>query len=282
MTVKTVLRYPGGKSKLTGFISELIRTNDLHDATYVEPYAGGGGACINLLLGEFVKNVVMNDLDIHIYSFWKSILNDTESFLKMISEKKITLGEWKKQKRIFLQPRSYSQTKVGFSSFFLNRCNYSGILTGGVIGGQSQLGKYKIDARFNKKELSKKIERIALYSKRIKVLKYDALTLLKKLNVSKKKFFVYLDPPYYNKSDSLYYNIYKDRDHENLSSFLKVNRRFSWILSYDNCKEIRNLYKGHRRTVFSLNYSLSDVRKGQELMIFDRKIKVNKNTLVLL
>ena len=278
-TVNTVLRYPGGKSKLSRFISSLIDNNNLHNAIYVEPYAGGAGIAVNLLFDEWIREVIINDLDIHIYSFWKSILDDTENVLKLTRDKKVSVSEWKKQKYIFLNPKEYSRTEVGFSTFYLNRCNHSGILTGGVIGGYKQLGRYKIDARFNKYNLLKKIERIALYSNRIKVYKKDALTLLKNINNKTQKHFIYLDPPYYHKSDDLYFNTYKMSDHKKLSLFLKNKKNFFWILSYDNCKEIRTLYTKNKKRNFNINYSLNKKTAGSELMIFDRKIKITKSSL---
>ena len=277
--VNTVLRYPGGKSKLTGFISSLIETNSLQDSVYVEPYAGGAGIAVNLLFSEWIRDVIINDLDFHIYCFWKSILNDTEKTLKLIRDTKVNISEWKKQKNIFLNYNQHSKTKVGFSTFYLNRCNRSGILTGGIIGGHKQSGKYKIDARFNKNNLLRKIEKLALYSNRIKVYRKDALTLLKSINKKNKDYFVYLDPPYYHKSKDLYYNTYKKSDHEKLSLFLKTKKSFSWVLSYDNCQEIKKLYPQYRKKNFNINYSLNTKRAGSELMIFDRNIKVTKNNL---
>ena len=281
-TVNTALRYPGGKSRLSGFINSLIETNNLHDSVYVEPYAGGAGIAIKLLFSEWIREVIINDLDVHIYNFWHSILNDTENFLKLLSDKKINISEWKKQKNIFLNYTKYSKLKIGFSTFYLNRCNCSGILTGGVIGGYNQSGKYKIDARFNKSHLSKKIEKIALYSNRIKVYRKDSLTLLKNIDKKKQKFFVYLDPPYYNKSDNLYYNKYKKSDHNNLSMFLKKKKNFFWALSYDNCTEIQKLYPKNKKIPFNINYSLNEKRLGKELMIFDKKIKVTQKNLLKL
>ena len=277
-TVNTALRYPGGKSRLSCFISSLIETNNLHNFIYVEPYAGGAGIAINLLFEEWIEKVVINDLDIHIYSFWKSILNDTEKFLRLIRDKKMTISEWKKQKNIFLNPNDYSTNEVGFSTFYLNRCNRSGILTGGIIGGYHQSGEYKMDARFNKNNLFKKIEKIALYSNRIKIFRKDALIFLKNINTQKQKYFVYLDPPYYHKSN-LYFNTYKESDHKKLSTFLKKKKNFFWILSYDNCTEIKNLYKKHKKIIYNINYSLNKKIREKELMIFDKKINTTKNNL---
>lgn len=277
--VNTALRYPGGKSKLSRFVTLLIESNNLHNSTYVEPYAGGAGIAVNLLFSNVVNKVIVNDLDTHIYKFWKSILNNTERFLKLIRDTKITVSEWKKQKIIFLNPKQYSDVEVGFSTFYLNRCNHSGVLTGGIIGGYQQLGSCKMNERFNKDDLSRKIKKIALYSDRIKVLNKNALTLLKDINNKKKHYFIYLDPPYYEKSKQLYYNTYKEEDHKQLSLFLRIKKNFFWALSYDNCKEIKKLYLKNKTIPFNINYSLQKKRSGKEIMIFDKKIKIDQQTL---
>ena len=133
--------------------------------------------------------------------------------------------------------------------------------------------------RFNKKDLSRKIERIALCSNRIKVFNKNALTLLQRINTKKEKHFVYLDPPYYKKSKQLYYNTYKEADHEQLSSFLKSKKNFFWTLSYDNCTEIRKLYLKNKTIPFNINYSLQNKRLGKEIMIFDKKINIDQKSV---
>ena len=109
--------------------------------------------------------------------------------------------------------------------------------------------------------------------------KKDALTLLKNINNKKQKYFIYLDPPYYHKSNRLYYNVYKKSDHEKLNLFLKKKKNFYWILSYDNCKEIRALYLKNRKKKFSISYSLNKKIEGHELMIFDKKIRLTQSDL---
>jgi DNA adenine methylase len=70
---------------------------------------------------------------------------------------------------------------LGFSTFFLNRTNISGIINAGVIGGIEQKGKYKINCRFNKEDLIKRIKLIAKYKKQIDLYNLDALKLIKKI-----------------------------------------------------------------------------------------------------
>ena len=70
---------------------------------------------------------------------------------------------------------------MGFSTLFLNRTNYSGIIEGGVIGGMKQKGRNKIDCRFNRQDLLQKIRRIRRYGDRIHLYNLDAPDLIKKM-----------------------------------------------------------------------------------------------------
>jgi DNA adenine methylase len=74
LTHLTPLRYPGGKAKLAGFIKAIVEANSLHDGEYVEPYAGGAGVAIELLLHEYVQRIYINDISRPIFAFWHSLL----------------------------------------------------------------------------------------------------------------------------------------------------------------------------------------------------------------
>ena len=162
------LRYPGGKSRLAGFLGRIIKTNRLCDPVYAEPYAGGAGAAFALLFAEKVSRVVLNDKDRCIYALWRSVLNQTAGFLHLLETTPVTIEEWHRQRDVYLHPSRHGQLQLGFATFFLNRCNRSGILaTGGPIGGYSQEGDWKLDARFNRSGLRERIEKIDLYRDRI-------------------------------------------------------------------------------------------------------------------
>ncbi len=175
---KSPLRYPGGKKNQYRFITELLRQNSLVDGIYIEPFAGGAGAALELLMSEYVQHIYLNDLDPHIYLFWKTILNQTDEVLYIIKHIDVTVDEWKRQRLIYKQPTEYTDIQVGFSTFFLNRCNRSGILGGRPIGGLDQRGKWKIDARFNRKNLIERIKTISFYKDRIHVFGIDAKVFL--------------------------------------------------------------------------------------------------------
>jgi DNA adenine methylase len=266
------LRYPGGKQILARVLGQLIKLNGVEGGTYAEPYAGGAGAALSLLFGEHVERILINDLDPCVHALWKSILDRTDAFLQLLRQTPTTDKEWCRQRDIYRRRHRRSILQVGFATFFLNRCNRSGIIeTGGPIGGRHQRGKWKIDARFNREDLAKRIERIALYRDRIELFNLDAIVFLRTevgSNArSASRTFVYLDPPYYRKGRDLYLSFYEPNDHRELAKFIRRQTRFRWVMSYDNVPEIRALYTGLRQIPFDLDYSASKRRVGKEVLI---------------
>jgi DNA adenine methylase len=267
------LRYPGGKACLSGFLSSVIKHNKIKDCTYVEPYAGGAGAALTLLFLEKVDNIIINDLDKSIYSFWRAILNQTEAFIEKVQRTKVNMNEWHKQREIYRSKNS-NQLELGFATFFMNRTNRSGIIEGGPIGGVNQTGKWLIDARFNKTELIQRIRNIASYKSRIVVTNQDGIELLKRIHKNKNQF-TYLDPPYYIKGSCLYLNHYLQDNHEKLANFLNSHNNFYWILTYDNVKQIKTMYRDRKHYDFSFHYHVDIPKLGKEILVLSDKVLLN-------
>lgn len=271
------LRYPGGKQILARVLGYLIRTNGREGGIYVEPYAGGAGAALTLLFAEYVQRVMLNDADASIYAFWHSILNNTERFVKLLHDVPLTTAEWRRQREIYLRPTDHGGLELGFATFYLNRCNRSGIIgSGGVIGGLKQRGRWKLDARFNKRDLVRRIQRIARYRDRIGLFNSDAVEFLKNHVVSPSvvpNAFVYLDPPYYGKGRKLYLNFYEPEDHRTLASYIVRQKSLLWLVSYDDVGEVRQLYSGLRQARLELGYSARSRRVGKEILIASKSLK---------
>jgi DNA adenine methylase len=270
------LRYPGGKSVLYPFIKAIIDSNGLSSYTYVEPFAGGAGIALALLLNDDVKEIVINDLDYCIYAFWYSVVNETERLIDLIEVTPVTIVEHDKQKNVYNHAHAHTLLNVGFATLFLNRTNRSGILTGGVIGGNNQTGNYKIDCRFNKDELIRRIRQIADKKERILLYNMDASNLLSTQNdLTRKWCFFYLDPPYVVKGGNLYKNAFRPDDHAHLQAV--VNSRLSrrkWLMTYDNVPLIAKLYHKYTTENFALQYVANDKKLGSEVMIFSKMLNI--------
>ncbi len=268
----TPLRYPGGKSAFAPFIKSLLEQNDLVGGHYLEPFAGGAGVAIDLLLNGYCSDIHINDFDEAIYHFWKAIVQDTESFLKKLHDTDITIEEWHRQKEILANPEQHSPLEFGFAAFFLNRTNRSGILKAGVIGGKNQTGNYKLDARFNKISLTNRIQNIAQHAKNIHIYNEDALALLGQVDeLLPEQSLIYLDPPYYVKGQGLYRNFYQHDDHVAIKDALGKTKR-KWIVSYDNNPEIKTIYKDYIQDEYILGYCAYHKTKGSEVMIYGKDL----------
>lgn len=260
------LRYPGGKGRFATPISRLIEYTSATGGTYVEPFAGGASVGIRLLRREVVRHIHINDFDKAVYSFWKSIVQKPEQFCSFVRNTPVNVNEWHRQKIIYENSDQYDELEVGFATFFLNRTNHSGIIEGAPIGGYSQQGNWKIDARYNAKELVQRIEALARYRRRIQVSNCDGVQLISEYE-GKKRIFMYIDPPYYHQGGRLYLNGMSSSHHSLLRDILK-NVDINFLLTYDNCEEINSLYRDFNRAVFEILYSAKRKRTEKEVAVF--------------
>lgn len=257
------LRYPGSKNKFYSIVKHYLVSHNTKNPSYAEPYVGGASVGLKLLLNKEVSKIHINDLDKNIYSFWYSILHHTEEFISKIISTEVTITQWKIQKETL--KTSNNILDIGFATFYLNRTNFSGIIKGGPIGGLEQKGKYKIDCRFNKTKLIEKIKTIVTFKDKIKIYNLDALDFIKEVD-KKKNVFIYIDPPYYNKGKELYMSFYKDDNHKELEQIIR-NIKNKWLLSYDKCEFIEDLYNNYNIDTKPLFYSAGYKKIGNELLI---------------
>jgi len=268
------LRYPGGKAKLAKFLAKLLvdKANG-KKIIFVEPFAGGAGAALSLLLTGKVSKIIINDLDPAIYTFWKVAIHDTDRLIRKIRRTEVTIAEWRKQQSIY-KGRPENELKFAFATFFLNRANRSGIIEGGPIGGFEQSGEWKIAARFNKPELIRRLKLIQSFKDSIEVTNLDGIQLLKHIQKRKdsSNHFIFIDPPYIEKGNLLYLNHYKKNDHENLADFLKVST-LDWIMTYDDNSYVRRLYSEQQVKGFTISHTAYSRKKGKEVLISPGVIK---------
>jgi len=266
----TPLRYPGGKTKYTDLFVEIISRNKLENCTFVEVFAGGSGAAIKLLLNGHVKALFLNDLDVAIYSFWRAAKEWPAGLIKLIRSTPVSMKEWKRQKAIYGRKDTTAMLALGFSAFYLNRCNHSGILGARPIGGMKQSGTYRINSRFNKATSIAKIEAIVRHAASIEVFNMDGMDFLKHLKRRhrNRKCLIYFDPPYYQKGPALYLNHFSYEDHEALRDSI-LGCPFSWVLSYDTHEDIVDLYRGHDCSLYRnhIRHTITGNASAEELII---------------
>jgi len=250
--------------------------NGLEGQAYGEAYAGGAGAALSLLFGGHAKRIFINDADPAIAAMWHAAVNHSDDFAQRIARVDLTVDEWRRQKNIYLAKDTTDTMTLGFSAFYLNRVNHSGVIkNAGPIGGMDQKGTWKIDARFNRNNLIERISRIGRYASKIVVTNMDALIYLDTVMRSE-KVFVYLDPPYFVKGKELYLNHYRPEDHRTVAEYVQNWSAGKWIISYDDVPEIRALYRKRRKMKFELLYSVTKRKAGKEILVLADTLVVPK------
>ena len=263
------LRYPGGKGRLAPFMKLLIQKTGHIGGVYIEPFAGGAGIALDCLLNGVVSEIVINDLDKGIYSFWKAILNDTDRFIEDIFAVPLNIEEWERQRQIYLTNNKKYSYELGFATFYLNRTNRSGIIKGGVIGGKEQSGKWTLDVRFNRDALAERVQKVAAHKQKIHVYNKDISSFLSHYAEQYAgNAIVYFDPPYYEKGRELCLNFFQHEDHVRIRSEIERLKDLDWVITYDDCPEIRSLYSEHICRRMQWNYSAATKRTVDEIMIF--------------
>jgi DNA adenine methylase len=266
------LRYPGGKWRLTPFLTRLISSNFKLPPRYAEPYVGGGGLALSLLFGGAVREIFLNDLDPAIYAFWISVTRYSKDLIDLLLTTPVTPAQWKVQKEIYRTGSTAGHLKLGFSTFFLNRTNHSGILNGGMIGGKEQSGNWRLDARYNRNELARRIQRIAAYKSRIHVSNQDACDFVRS-HPWDENSLVYLDPPYYHAGKRLYLNHYHPPDHGKVRDAVK-RLGCPWVVSYDDTPQIRSIYAKYRHRSINLLHTARTARMGNEVIFFSPLLSI--------
>ncbi len=273
MAFTSPLRYPGGKGKLIRFLKYILLQNNFIGGIYVEPYAGGAGIACELLLSNYVRRIIINDADISVWAFWECVINHTEELCQKIHDTHVNIDTWYKQKAVQCA-KSPDILDLGFSTFFLNRTNRSGILKGGVIGGKNQDGNFLINARFNKQNLILRIKKIATAKNQIELYNIDAMALI---DIIQPKLtahdLIYFDPPYYAKGQGLYRNFYTEEDHADIANRILLLDN-NWIVSYDNVLPIVELYLQVRNLVYNISYSAKEHYFGKEIIFFSDSLNI--------
>lgn len=270
------LRYPGAKRWMSGYISRSIDRNNLLPALFVEPFAGGASVALAQLAAGLVEKVILNDRDPLIAAFWKTVFFDTDWLVDRIEKADVTLAEWSRLK--IQKPQSVRA--LAYKCLFLNRTSFSGVLTdsAGPIGGKAQTSDFKIDCRFTKETIIRRIETIAKYSKRVAFVWNlpwrSAIARVQQMQARgslPSASLYYLDPPFYQKGNALYRHFFSHNDHLRLRNFL-LEFDDPWILSYDACPDILKMYRegGFRASDVNIVYTASQKSKrsvGREIII---------------
>lgn len=242
-------RYPGAKNKLLPIIENYI--DEIITDSFADCFVGGGSVLLHVAKKYPNINLYANDKNYNVYSFWKIVSDKDVSGVENLCtllEQQPTLDLFYSLKE---EKTSTDIARAAYIGLFLNRTSFSGI---GVnpIGGKNQKSKYKVDCRYNFKKLKQKIYQIHnLLNGRVEVSNLD----IKNYHILNTNTPSYLDPPYFNKGKELYSTYMNEQEHNDLSIIL--NKKSNWILSYDDCSEIRGLYQNKKIIDINAKYSIN-------------------------
>lgn len=247
---KSPLRYPGGKNRAIKSILSLIPEDE---TTLCSPFLGGASielACTTRM------TVYGSDIFEPLTDFWISLITHKEELINIVKsyfplEKK----EFYKLQKKLLHIKDPIERGAVF--FVLNRSSFSGTtMSGGMSPGHPRFTISSIDRL-----------------KHFNVKNFYVENLDYKETINKHKdAFCYLDPPYLN-GQALYGvkgDTHKDFDHEELAKILQDKER--WIMSYNDCQEIRDLYSSF--TIISIEwvYGMSKNKSSNEILILSKDL----------
>lgn len=281
MRILSPLRYPGGKARIAPFAAQLLAQQPRPPRRYAEPFAGGAGSALTLLVGEHVDLIHINDLNPGIAAFWRCVFNQTKRFVRLVETAEISLDSWHAAREVYSTPRNRTDLELGFATFFLNRCNRSGILNARPIGGLQQTGRWKIDARFNRSGLSERIQYLGAYRRRVHLTELDAREFLTTLEPYSHEMLAYVDPPYLGQGDDLYLDRLSADDHKQLAAQLTTTP-LPWFLTYDVDDRVTDeLYVNLRCAEFDIKHTAQLNHIGSEFVVFSDQLVVPDDIQIL-
>ena len=288
-----LLRYPGGKSRLLSniipYIADLIE-GDENVLSYCEPFLGSGSIAFNVLKKDsYIKKIILNDKDYALSCLWNTVLFNFEELEQRIQDYKPSVVDFFYFKEVLTRRdevlREEDPVSISLKKIAIHQMSYGGlgVMAGGPIGGKKQNSNYNISCRWNPENIVKKFKKIRLALCKYDILENNVYSLDYKEIIEKanEHTFMYLDPPSYIKGKDMYICGFDDDEHRLLSQILKESKA-KWILSYDDCDYIRNLYKWANMEGFRAKYYIKTIRNKKEILIFspntsNRKIFHNKN-----
>jgi len=260
---KSPLRYPGGKTRACKVLDEIL--NDHFDMTAIDTIISpffGGGSFEFFLQTKYGVCIAANDKFSPLFNFWINCkINNTILCQKLHSYIDNVNKEY------FLECRNHIMNELceleqSVLYFIINRCSFSGST---LSGGFSQESSKK---RFTKSSINR-IGNLDL--SQFTICNFD-FTHFIGLHNSDSKHLMFLDPPYYLKKSSKLYgkdgDMHETFEHEILCEILKT--KTNWIMTYNNCDYIRDLYKDCTIIETSWSYCMNASKKSSEIVIIKK------------
>jgi DNA adenine methylase len=259
MKNKSPLRYPGGKTRackvLETTIKEKFNLDDFDNL--ISPFFGGGSFEFHMQ-NNYNLNLIVNDKFKPLYNFWKICKTKNKDLCKKLYDNRqnITKEDFLSFRQTIMDEEN--NLNQAYMYFIINRCSFSGATLSGGFSEEA------LNKRFTKSSID-----------RVKVLKLSKLSLNNldfedfiNENIGERNL-IFLDPPYYlEKKSNLYGNngdMHEHFDHKKLYECISV--RNNWIMTYNNCEYIKDLYKDFEIIETSWSYGMNKSKESSEIII---------------
>lgn len=246
-----LLRYPGGKTRAIKILIQYIpdKLTELYS-----PFFGGGSFELYLMVNNGVS-IHGNDKFEPLYNFWNCVKTDKLTLINEINKLHPITKEIFHKCKQEITNQNIDKFIRGAYYFAINRSSFSGATMSGGFSKESG------EKRFTKSS----IDRInGLDCDNIKFYNLDFVQFINDIPKDK---FMFLDPPYYIKSKLYGINgdLHEDFDHHKLYDLL--GNRKPWILCYNDCEYIRNLYKNFKIITIGWKYGMNKTKQSSEILI---------------
>jgi DNA adenine methylase len=274
-SLKTPLRYPGGKSRACTKLDVYIP--DLRDyKEYREPFLGGGSVAIHITKKYPNLDVWVNDLYEPLYNFWRVLQDDGYKMFKRLQELKSRYPDRGSAKGLFLEAKDvvndYDQPNLfrACAFYVINKCSFSGLTESSSFSAQAS------DSNFSMRG----IEKLPGYTQIIRNWKITNLSY-EQLLTDDKNIFTYLDPPYdirsnlYGRKGSMHNGFSHDGFAADCDRFIGPQ-----LISYNSSQLVKDRFEGWEVGEFDLTYTMRSVgeymreqKERKELLLFNYGIE---------
>ena len=270
-SLKTPLRYPGGKSRALPKIFQYIPDLKTFDE-YREPFIGGGSVALEVAKRYPFLDIWVNDLYTPLYNFWCILRDEPQELFECLKGYKEDYGTPELARQLFNEMKiqiNHEETEDFYRAvafYIINKCSFSGLTESSSFSQQASVSNFSMNG----------IEKIPGYGKIIKDWKITNLSY-EELLTDDMGVFVYLDPPYDIK-DNLYGrkgSMHKGFDHDKFA--VDCDRHVcSQLVSYNSSNLVKERFQewtvgefAHTYTMRSVGSYNTDQAARKELVLYN-------------
>ena len=275
-SLKTPLRYPGGKSRALSKLFQYIP--DLKEyREYREPFLGGGSVALEVSKRYPHLNIVVNDLYEPLYNFWRELQEHGQKLRDELVQLKQRHADQGSARTLFLDAKAYLERHVedtenfhrAVSFYVVNKCSFSGLSESSSFSRQASDSNFSMAGIDKLPEYQKLIANWTITNKSYEYLLTDW-----------KDVFTYLDPPY-EIGSNLYGkrgNMHKTFNHDFFAT--KCDRFVGpQLISYNSSQLIRDRFTEWTAAEFAHTYTMrsvgcynTDQASRKELVLFNYEV----------